>query len=260
MRLTLLSSLFAVTLLSSTAVYAAGTASSISDLPAKGKVNIQGVVDYVEDRDTFTLRDARGETITINTRGAADVRAGEVVAVNGYKTSKAGNAQIKATNVKVDHEATARYMHEHKKVAVNDKTRSWERSQLANPTPKDARDSFRSHRVTYGSEMWARNEEYRKEGVNAVAEGNPAYYHQNSIAALPRHGTVTLTGVVDKVRNDRTFILRDTHGKTIDVHTMAQARVRAGDAVSVNGNVNSEVLGFGRQIENAQVNTLSAQR
>src|SRR5690606_10071053 len=67
------------------------------------------------------------------------------------------------------------------------------RSELANPVPKDARNSFRSHKVTYGSEMWERNKEYREEGVNAVAQGNPAYYHKNSIDALPRQGNVTLT-------------------------------------------------------------------
>lgn len=81
-----------------------------------------------------------------------------------------------------------------------------------------------------------------------------------TIAALPKEGSVSLTGTVDRVSNDNKFILRDSEGKTIDIHTASNVNVEPGDKVSVNGNVKSELLGFGRQIESAQVLKVSAAR
>lgn len=80
----------------------------------------------------------------------------------------------------------------------------------------------------------------------------------DTIEALPKEGSVELNGVVDRVSNDTKFILRDASGKTIDVHTASTADVKAGDTVSVNGDMKSELLGFGRKIENAKVLELSA--
>lgn len=275
MRHTLLTSILSLSLLCSASAFAAGmqtgTETSIKALPSKGKVQIQGMVQNVIDRDTFLLRDTQGQNIRVHTQAKADVKAGEMVTVAGTKGMEAGSANIRNASINVVQKpggdvykqrmgSDNTHKHADRNQFMAAAQSQHERSELANPVPKDARNSFRTHRATYGSEMWERNKEYREEGVNAVAQGNPAYYHKNSIEALPRHGTVTLTGVVDKIRNDRTFILRDSHGETIDVHTMTQARLSPGDAVNVNGNVNSEILGFGREIENAQVSVISQNR
>lgn len=81
---------------------------------------------------------------------------------------------------------------------------------------------------------------------------------KDTIGSLPREGSVELSGVVDKVSDEKTFILRDAEGKTIDIHTASNVEVRPGDMVSVNGNVKSKLLGLGREIESAKVLVVSA--
>ncbi|MCH2546385.1 MAG: hypothetical protein MK052_02080 [Alphaproteobacteria bacterium] len=79
----------------------------------------------------------------------------------------------------------------------------------------------------------------------------------STIKSLPKKGMVELNGIVAKVDNENSFTLRDSEGKTIDVHTASNVNVQPGDTVNVNGNVKSELLGFGREIESAKVLVVS---
>lgn len=72
---------------------------------------------------------------------------------------------------------------------------------------------------------------------------------------LPKSGKVTIAGVVDKVNSNHKFMLKDSNGKTIDVNTNNEISVNEGDKVTVTGDLSSEMLGMGKQIENAGVST-----
>lgn len=72
-----------------------------------------------------------------------------------------------------------------------------------------------------------------------------------TIKALPEKGAISLSGTVDRVVDGDTFILRDSAGDTIDVHTAANVNVQKGDAVSVKGDKTAELAGIGKEINNA---------
>ncbi len=74
-----------------------------------------------------------------------------------------------------------------------------------------------------------------------------------SISNLPSSGAVSLTGTVDRIADRDTLILRDAGGNTIDVHTNGAVTATIGQKVQVNGQLQSEMLGYGREIINARV-------
>lgn len=74
---------------------------------------------------------------------------------------------------------------------------------------------------------------------------------------LPKKGMVNLTGIVASVSDSDEFILRDVNGKTIDVVLSTAQKVRVGDKVRVVGELDSEFLGVGREINHATVTTIS---
>lgn len=75
----------------------------------------------------------------------------------------------------------------------------------------------------------------------------------SAIENLPKSGSVTITGIVDRVSGDNKFMLRDSSGKTIDVNTNEEIDVDKGDKVTVTGDLSSEVAGMGKEINNATV-------
>lgn len=77
---------------------------------------------------------------------------------------------------------------------------------------------------------------------------------------LPSSGNVMLMGTVQRIADRDTFILRDDAGNTIDVHTNAALQVRNGERVQVNGTVQSEALGIGREVVNARVSPIAGDR
>lgn len=70
---------------------------------------------------------------------------------------------------------------------------------------------------------------------------------------LPKQGRIAVSGVVARVNNDNKFTLRDSTGETIDVNTVSNVAVNEGDQVKVMGQVKSEFLGMGQQIEATDV-------
>ncbi len=75
----------------------------------------------------------------------------------------------------------------------------------------------------------------------------------STIEALPESGSVAISGTVSEVEDKDTFILKDSAGTTIDVHTTAAADVKAGQKVTVTGIMKDELLGMGREITDAEV-------
>ncbi len=78
-----------------------------------------------------------------------------------------------------------------------------------------------------------------------------------SIQALPKSGSVQISGMVKDIKNDKKFILEDSAGKTIDVNSNANLQVKEGEKITVNGTLNSEILGLGKEINNATVSRSS---
>ncbi len=82
--------------------------------------------------------------------------------------------------------------------------------------------------------------------TNAYAEGT------QTIRTLPDKGTVTLHGIVDKVKNEHEFTLRDDTG-TINVDMLSQDSVmlKKGAEISVTGEVDKNL--FGKDINASKV-------
>lgn len=79
---------------------------------------------------------------------------------------------------------------------------------------------------------------------------------ETTIKQLTQTGSnVSISGTVDSVQNANKFTLRDSAGSTIDVNSNAALNVKKGDRVDVSGTLNSELLGLGKQINAASVNT-----
>lgn len=270
-------------LLVSTAAYAE-TASvsadaSIEALPKSGAVSLTGTVDRVVDADTFILRDAAGKTIDVHTKNELSLNKGDMVSIKGDKKAELAGMgkEIEGATVDVKSKASA---------AVESTVDS---AMAQTESPKAAKDNTEAKKtaaydmdadiqiqtdadvkqVAEAGEMTAK-EATAKAGATADATAkettgllgnvtNVATSATDSVIDnLPKEGVVELTGTVDRVSAEDRFILRDAAGETIDVHTASAVDVEAGDKVSVNGNVKSELLGLGREIEGAKVLVVSA--
>lgn len=65
----------------------------------------------------------------------------------------------------------------------------------------------------------------------------------NNIRALKDGGYVTLTGVVESVKNEREFTLRDKSGNIgVDMGSFPSIVIKPGDKVSVEGMVDKSLL------------------
>jgi hypothetical protein len=74
------------------------------------------------------------------------------------------------------------------------------------------------------------------------------------IVALPESGKVRVSGIVDKVKSDQDFMLRDATGKIHIRETMpVLAPVAPGSRVTVTGMMHNGLFGFGRKIEATDV-------
>lgn len=247
-------------LLVSTAAYAANTTVSskatIGTLPEKGAVSLSGTVDRVVDGDTFILRDSADKTIDVHTASNVTVKKGDHVSVKGEKTAELagmGEEINKATVTVGTHMASNSDM----------KTMETPYAAKNNTDPQkpaaydlDADIDVSAEKVADAGEVTAR------EATIATATDMEADVDtsitNDTIANLPKEGSVELNGVVAEVDSPDNFTLRDAAGKTIEVQTASNVEVAPGDTVSVNGNVKSKLLGLGRQIESAKVIVVSA--
>jgi uncharacterized protein YdeI (BOF family) len=229
MRHTITASALSAALLISTAAYADNTTHSsqatIDTLPIAGTVSLSGVVERVVDGDTFILRDNADETIDVHTATNVSVNVGDHVSVRGEKTDEIAGMGEEITQASV---------------TLN-----------RNTTDNTAATTY----DLSGNRMADAEGITRSETIAATGADNMA---NDRINALPEEGNVELRGVVAEVDDRDSFTLRDAMGDTIDVKTANNVQVQPGDRVSVNGLVNSKMLGFGRQIENADVIVVSA--
>lgn len=207
-------------LLISTAAFAETEArSAIDALPDQGVVTLSGTIESVTDEDTFILRDQAGNTIDIHTASITPVNPGDNVTVRGEKTDEmAGMGEEIRSATLVDYD------------------KPMAKSTAVSPLGD-------APHVAHNQELDTPNITVR-EGVSREV---------TSIAALPKEGQVELTGVVASIDNKQEFTLKDATGETINVQSASTLDLREGDEVTVSGLLDDRFLGFGRQIERADV-------
>ena len=75
-----------------------------------------------------------------------------------------------------------------------------------------------------------------------------------SVNSLPENGYVVFKGVVDSIDDEKTrFVLSDSEGETIDVHTAKAVEFDKGDTVQVSGIMKDETMGLGEEITAKEV-------
>lgn len=294
MRYTLTATTLSAALLISAAAYAdnpeaktesqaqTGAQASIESLPDSGAVSLSGIVDKVEDNKSFILRDTAGETIRVQAASEIDVNEGDRVSVRGEKSSKVAGLGEEITSASVtpsteDMSPAAAAGAAAAGAAGAAKTAASEAAENASPYAtrtsaeeqkaassymKEEPRSMESAQQRQRSEQQASSRMEQKDEPRAGASKTETTEQdmaaKDTIDSLPREGSVELSGVVEKVSDEKSFILRDAEGKTIDIHTASNVEVRPGDMVSVNGSVKSKLLGLGREIESAKVLVVSA--
>lgn len=290
MRLTITA--LTASLLISTAAFAANDTvkSAIDALPAKGAVSISGTVDRVVDEDTFILRDASGKTIDVNGAAAHNVKVGQSVSVKGQKTAEVagmgeeinaatvtggvvGKATTKAASLTDKaSEKFANATDKTERIAANSNATEPLDTPYANKNnqaelPNTAYDVDVSRTKNGGVEIStdrtadvkrdAAGVAIHQEGVKADMKADANVKADTSVLsnidALPESGTVNLNGVVSRVSGTDSFTLEGANGKTINVQTASTATVKEGDSVKVSGQIGDRLLGFGRQVEGANV-------
>lgn len=94
------------------------------------------------------------------------------------------------------------------------------------------------------------------EEINASANAGGQLY--SSVQSLPKDGPVSIIGTVESnADNTQKFTLVDDQGKTIDVNTNANISFEKGERVKVDGMAESEFLGMGHEINQANASSLS---
>lgn len=186
---------------------------SIAQLPEAGSVTLTGTVEGISSNKEFTLRDANGKTIEIDSKFQLTLHEGDRVKVVGVLDDKALGLgkEIDATSVTV--------------IDAADETSRPETQEADEPAPTEPS-------VKGGSgddEMKA---------VDALPDEGPVTI------------TGTIEKVAD---DKMSFTLKGESGETIDVHTKEAVTVTAGQKVKVTGVMDSEVAGLGEQIVSAKV-------
>ncbi|MGB1539430.1 MAG: hypothetical protein ACPG80_00575 [Rickettsiales bacterium] len=227
------------------------TALGIKDLPNQGSVTISGTVDSIQNSQEFILRDSEGNTIDVDTSAKISLREGDRVQVNGVLDDEllGMGREIDSASVTVID-------------AANETTASAEASVGIGTMARDMAEDTKNMASTVGDNT--------KDAVKATgnkikntfagmtdSDANTATdteFKAQTIAQLPEKGVVNLRGTVESVdREDKSFILRDSEGKTIDVHTEEAIAFNEGDTVVVKGQIRSEMAGLGHEIGSARV-------
>ena len=266
---------FTATLLITTAALSADTnvkTSAVAKLEPGQTVTISGTVDRLSDEDTFILRDSTGKNVDVHTAGKLTVKQGDKVMVAGKVEDEVAGMgeQIKATSVTTISTNTAAHteakgdtktssMHVGDVDVDVSTTKTGETTANAGvaggavDTPYEMRQEKAPEVASMDVKVDVDTHNNDKAAVATTAAATTS-----TIESLPKTGQISISGIVDRVRDKDTFILRDSAGKTIDVHTTAQLDVKQGDKVAVEGKMKDEIAGLGREIVDADIMVTAA--
>ncbi|WP_262690651.1 hypothetical protein [Kordiimonas aestuarii] len=206
---------------------AAGAASAgdkeyamIDQLPEKGNVTITATVEDVDSNTEFTIRDAHGKTIDVESMSAVTIREGDRVKIIGVMDDEfvGIGREIDATSVTIVDAA----------------------DEMATATGDDKKNL--------------------KASLESTVDFSASETEFDTVDALPDEGMVTISGMVEEVDiEDNSFKLRDKSGESIDVHPLKPLSVKAGQKVKVTGVMGDETagLGIGEQIVSAKITVLT---
>lgn len=194
----------------------------IDQLPKEGPVVVVGVVAEIDNKQEFTLRDSAGNTVDIDSSTELDIKQGDRVKV-------IGNIDDKVMGMGTEIDASS----------VTKLDASENGLSLSGDAKGEAKGEVRPQ-------------------INAMVQTSEPSDDAKTINSLPESGMVTVKGTVSSVNEaENRFILTDSNGETIDVHTIAKLEVVAGQEVEVTGRMNAEVAGIGQEIVSARVKVLS---
>lgn len=209
-------------LLASTALAAGNTPekASVDQLPKDGYVTLTGTVDAASDDKSFTLRDAQGKTIDVESNVAVPLNKGDQVRVTG---------QVASEFLGIGKE-------------INQASVSVISTTAVNAGAADANEAaggiINNSTLATG---YPENDADEDEQASAIKQ-------------LPETGAVNIEGTVAAVdRDDNTFTLRDDAGKTIDVHASKELSISEGDRVTVKGLMRDDAMGMGDEIQATSV-------
>ena len=215
--------------------------SKISELPDEGAITIAGTVKSTNGNN-FTLADAHGDTIEVETPAELSLNAGDYVEVEGMLETEGSTQQISAASVnQID--------------ATNPAKSAFNTAKNATTNAVDSAGNAISSAATATGNAVTGAVNTLTGAADETADATDAMISEKSlISELPRKGAIALSGTVDSVDSDeRSFILRDQAGKTIDVHSPDQLAVTKGDYVLVQGKLTSEFAGMGKEIQASSV-------
>lgn len=210
------------------AVLLAGTAMArdtegltVKQLPKKGKVTLSGTIDSIDDNKRFILRDSAGDTIDVELQQAMELREGDRVKVQGAMDAEflGMGKEINASVVTVTDRADER-----SRVSKQDKGTALTPEAIAKLAP---------------------------------AMGTPSEEVHTRIQALPKRDNIVIRGMVEALdKENKSLVLKDTAGDTIDVYSKDKLQVSKGDIVQIKGMVTDEVAGIGAELHAEEVTTL----
>jgi hypothetical protein len=194
----------------------------INQLPKSGHVTLYGTIDDVDNNKEFNLRDSNGDTIDVDLSEHTTLREGDRVRVSGTLANDflGFGREINSASVTILDEADERAA----------ATRRDDDPYTLSGMKDDAKQAY-SNLKQEGKEVFSSNPE-------------------GTIDALPENGMVSLRGHVEEVNaDDRSFVLKDDTGDTIDVNSDTKLEVSKGDTVVVKGQVKAKLAGLGKEIQ-----------
>jgi len=221
----------------------ANASTSIAALPTEGAIIIAGTVDATKPDNVFTLRDADGKTIDVQTPTKLSLQQGDYVQVEGTARTSGETREIAAASVtQLGNNAGATA-----KSAFNN-------AKQATGNAIDSAGNAISSAATSTKNAIAGAASSLTGSASETADATAGAVPQSLISELPKKGEVALNGTVDSVdEGEKSFILRDQEGKTIDVHSKEALTINKGDYVLVSGTMTSEFAGMGKEIHASSV-------
>lgn len=237
-----------VAMLMSTSAMAEGT---IATLGNEGSVTLSGMVESVQDNNKFTLKDANGDTIDVNSKSGFNVNKGERVTVSGVLDAEMlgmGKEINSASVTRTSANANAN---------MNNNISAQQRAKMEMDYPNTKANTEKGVATEVGTQANA-GVLGTNVGVGVHTKANTTANAESAISNLPDQGDVTIRGTVASVSNDKEkFTLRDMAGNTIDVNSKTAMNVKVGDNVTVKGRMEDEIAGMGEEIQAYSVHQAS---
>ncbi len=240
----------------------ANAAVTVKTLPKSGaSVSLDGTVESVSNNKNFTLRDATGATIDVESDQEIALNKGDRVSVDGKvdSTLLGFSKEIDASSIRITERANADMASEDTSRSTgNFLTDAQKATTGAIAGAGSAIGSAADSTVNATKNAASSVSDTASNAANSVSErasnmmDSSKEWHggeYGSIDKLPEKGQVMIEAKVASVSDDmKRFVIEDETGETIDVHSSVAVNLREGDTVKVKGEMRDEIAGMGEEI------------